>query len=111
MTSILISAVQPVTPEGIIDRYPNSCNHFVLPFVIGISFILVYLLIGLIRVLYHLTGEDRIKLLKSLFIPKTALKNLKDIFCDCLLHTKIWKRKPDPPGQGFHREGKAPAFR
>lgn len=94
MTSILISAVQPVTPDGIIDRYPNSYNHFVLPFVIGISFILVYLLVGLIRVLYHLTGEDRIKLLKSLFIPKTALKNLKDLFCDCLLHTKIWKRKP-----------------
>jgi len=94
MTSILISLAQVVTPEGIIDRYPNSYNHFVLPFVIGMVFILTYLFIGLIRVLYHLTGEDRIKLLKSLFNPKTALKNLKDIFCDCLLHTKIWKRKP-----------------
>ena len=94
MTNILSVTLQAVTPEGIIDRYPNSYNHFVLPFVIGISFILVYLLIGLVRVLYHLSGEDRIKLLKSLFNPKTALKNLKDIFCDCLLHTKIWKRNP-----------------
>ncbi|MBO6222424.1 MAG: 4Fe-4S dicluster domain-containing protein [Bacteroidales bacterium] len=94
MKSIMIAAAQSVTPSGIIDRYPNSYNHFVLPFVIGISFIIVYLLIGLIRVLYHLTGEDRMKLLKSLFIPKTALKNIRDIFCDCLIHTKIWKRKP-----------------
>ena len=94
MIHLLSATVHQITPEGIIDRYPNSYNHFVLPFVIGITFILIYLFIGLIRILYHLSGEDRIKLLKSLFNPKTAWKNIKDIFCDCLLHTKIWKRKP-----------------
>ena len=91
MINLLTATVHQISPEGIIDRYPNSYNHFVLPFVIGITFILIYLFIGLIRILYHLSGEDRIKLLKSLFNPKTAWKNIKDIFCDCLLHTKIWK--------------------
>ena len=94
MKFLLATISQTVTPEGIIDRYPNSYNHFVLPFVIGITFILVYLFIGLVRIIYHLPSQDRLQLLKSLFIPKTAWKNLKDIFCDCLLHTKIWKRKP-----------------
>ena len=94
MISLITNTVHQSTPEGIIDRYPNSYNHFVLPFVIGMTFILVYLLIGLIRILYHLSGEDRLKLLKSLINPKTAWKNIKNIFCDCLLHTKIWKRKP-----------------
>ena len=96
MTALLqtLYTYSQITPEGIIDRYPNSYNHFVLPFVIGISFIIVYLLIGLIRILYHLTAEERKRLFFSLFTPKTALKNIKDIFCDCLLHTKIWKRKP-----------------
>ena len=83
-----------VTPSEIIDRYPNSYSHFVLPFLIGISFIIVYLAVGLIRVLYHLTKEDRKALIISLFKPKTIGKNIKDIFFDCLLHTKIWKRKP-----------------
>ena len=106
MIYLLTSNILQISPEGIIDRYPNSYNHFVLPFLIGIIFILVYLFIGLIRVLYHLTGEDRIKLLKSLFNPKTAWKNIKDIFCDCLLHTKIWKRKPLPHWQNRKCKGK-----
>ncbi len=95
MITLLISdTFKAVTPEEIIDRYPNSYNHFVLPFVIGIVFIITYLLIGLIRILYHLTSQDRKRLLKSLVTPKTAWKNIKDIVLDCLLHTKIWKRKP-----------------
>ena len=50
--------------------------------------------VGLIRLLAAIPKSDRIKFVKSLFIPKTALKNLKDLFCDCLFHTKIWQRKP-----------------
>ncbi|MCI1640595.1 MAG: (Fe-S)-binding protein, partial [Bacteroidales bacterium] len=30
----------------------------------------------------------------SLITPATILKNIKDIIFDCLLHVKIWKRKP-----------------
>lgn len=78
----------------VIDRIAGSYDHFVLPFVIGIVFCICWLLAGLVRMLWQLSGEDRRKLLLSLFNPKTALKNIKDLFCDCLFHTKIWKRKP-----------------
>ncbi|MBO5582347.1 MAG: (Fe-S)-binding protein, partial [Bacteroidales bacterium] len=30
--------------------------------------------------------------LVSLVTPKTFVKNIRDIFCDCLLHVKLWKR-------------------
>lgn len=78
----------------VIDRIPSSYSNFVLPFVIGISFIIIYLLIGLTRILYHLTQRERKELFLSLFKPRCIVKNIKDIFCDCLIHTKIWKRKP-----------------
>lgn len=83
-----------ITPSEVIDRIPSSYSNFVLPFVIGISFILIYLLVGFIRIIYHLPHHDKKRFFLSLFNPKTAAKNVKDIFFDCLLHTKIWKRKP-----------------
>lgn len=83
-----------VTPSEVIDRIPSSYSNFVLPFVIGISFILIYLLVGFLRIMYHLTPRERRRFFFSLVKPQTAAKNIKDIFFDCLLHTKIWKRKP-----------------
>ncbi len=91
---ILTSNILQISPSEVIDRIPDSYNNFVIPFVIGITFIILYLSIGLIRIIYHLEKEERITLLKSLFKPKIIIKNIKDIFNDCLIHTKIWKRKP-----------------
>lgn len=88
------TAAGTLATSEVIERIPSGYSNFVLPFLFGIIFILTYLLIGMIRILYHLTGAESKQLLKSLFTPATILKNLKDIFCDCLLHTKIWKRKP-----------------
>ncbi len=75
--------------ERIFDGYDN----FVLPFMIGMIFILIYLGIGLIRLIKHIPHNDRKKLLFSFFNPKIMFKNGKDIVNDCLLHTKIFKRK------------------
>ena len=75
--------------ERIFDGYDN----FVLPFMIGMIFILIYLGIGLIRLIKHIPAGDRKKLLISLFTPSHIYKNSKDIVNDCLLHTKIFKRK------------------
>ena len=69
-------------------------DPFVLPFVISMTFVLLYCLIGMIRIVFQLPKEDRRKFLRSLIYPKSALKNLRDLVNDCLLHTKIWKRKP-----------------
>lgn len=87
-------SAQAITTSEVIDRIPSGYSNFVIPFVCGIVFILIYLFIGMIRILYHLTKEDRRQLLISLFTPRIIWKNIKDIFCDCLIHTKIWKRKP-----------------
>ncbi len=80
-------------PE-VIDRIPSGYSNFVIPFVVGISFMLIWLTVGLIRLLAKIPADDRRRFWKSLVTPKIALKNIKDLFCDCLFHTKIWKRKP-----------------
>ena len=69
-------------------------DPFVLPFVLGMTFVLLYCFIGMIRIIWQLPKEDRRKFGRSLITPKTAWKNIKDLFGDCLFHVKIWKRKP-----------------
>lgn len=69
-------------------------DPFVLPFVLGMSFVLLYCFIGMIRIIWQLPKEDRRKFGHSLITPKIAWKNIKDLFGDCLFHVKIWKRKP-----------------
>ncbi len=74
------------------ERIQGGYDNFVLPFMIGMAFILTYLLIGLVRIIIHLPPQERIKFLKSAINPATILKNAKDIVNDCLLHVKIFKR-------------------
>lgn len=76
------------------ERIIGGYDNFVLPFMIGIVFLIVYLLIGLIRIIIHIPPQDRKKYLLSLVTPRIILKNIKDIICDCLIHVKIYKRKP-----------------
>lgn len=74
------------------ERFLTGYNDFVLPFMIGMVFILSYCIIALIRIIAQLPKEDRKRFFISLVTPKTLAKNVRDIFCDCLLHIKIWKR-------------------
>ncbi len=74
------------------ERFLTGYNDFVLPFMIGMTFVLVYCGIGVIRIILQLPSEDRKKFFLSLINPKIMFKNIRDIICDCLLHTKIWKR-------------------
>lgn len=76
------------------DRFISGYHDFVLPFMIGMIFLLAYLAIGIIRVIIQLPAQDRKKFFISLINPRLWVLNLKDIICDVLLHTKIWKRKP-----------------
>ncbi|MBR4838465.1 MAG: (Fe-S)-binding protein [Bacteroidales bacterium] len=69
-------------------------HPFVLPFVLGMAFVLTYCLVGLVRVVLQLPKEDRKKFLRSLVTPKIAWANIRDLFGDCLFHVKIWKRNP-----------------
>ena len=70
----------------------SSFNWFVLPFLIGMAFVLGYCILGMIRVIHELPMCDRKRFWISLITPKTIWKNLRDIFLNCLLHVKLWKR-------------------
>ena len=69
-------------------------HPFVLPFVLGMAFVLMYCVVGLLRVIGQLPKDDRKKFWRSLVTPKTAWANIRDLFGDCLFHVKIWKRNP-----------------
>ncbi len=72
-----------------IERF--SYDPFVLPYTIGLVFILTYLFIATSRVLAELPLADRTRLRKHI-LSKDIFKTFKDIFLDCFIHTKIWKR-------------------
>lgn len=76
------------------ERFISGYHDFVLPFMIGMTFILIYCLIGIIKTIIQLSAADRKKFFISLVNPVAWYKNIKDIICDVLLHVKIWKRKP-----------------
>ena len=69
-------------------------HPFVLPFVLGMAFVLTYCVVGLLRVIGQLPKDDRKKFWRSLVTPKTAWANVRDLVGDCLFHVKIWKRNP-----------------
>ena len=74
------------------ERLVTGFHPFVIPFVAGMFFVLGYCLYGIIRILVELPRADRQKFLLSLITPKTVWKNIKDIFLNCLIHVKLWKR-------------------
>lgn len=75
-----------------IDRLANGFDPFVIPFMVGMIFVLTYCGIGFLVILFQLSREDRKRFLLSLVNPVTAWKNIKDIFLNCLIHVKLWKR-------------------
>ncbi|MBP9991176.1 MAG: (Fe-S)-binding protein [Bacteroidales bacterium] len=56
------------------------------------AFVLGYCAFGLFRIIKQLSWKERRKLAVSLITPETVVKNIRDIFCDCLFHVKLWKR-------------------
>ena len=72
---------------------PHGTFHpFVIPFVAGMIFVLTWCFVGIFKIFFELPAEDRKRFLLSLINPKILLKNIKDIFLDCLIHVKLWRR-------------------
>lgn len=67
--------------------------HFVLPFTIGLIFILTFLVIKYFRWIRSFPKIDRIKIRRGLFTTKT-LKSVKEIVQESLVHHKIFKTNP-----------------
>lgn len=74
------------------ERIAGGYDDFVIPFMVGMTFIFIYLFIALIRLFTHIPPKDRIKFFKSLVNPAIMYRNCRDILLDCLLHVKIFKR-------------------
>jgi len=74
------------------ERFASGFDPFVIPFVIGMVFVLSYCLIAMIRVICQLPRADRKRFLLSLITPKYIWMNIRDIFLNCLIHVKLWKR-------------------
>ena len=74
------------------ERFADAFHPFVLPFLIGMIFVLSYCLVAAIRIIVQLPREDRRRFLLSLITPKYIWMNVRDIFLDCLIHVKLWKR-------------------
>lgn len=74
------------------EIYLSGYSNFVIPFMLGMLFVLSWCIIGAFRVIMELDGEDRKRFFLSLLNPKIMSKNIKDWFCDCLFHVKLWKR-------------------
>lgn len=74
------------------EAHTIEFNAFVIPFVLGMTFVLCWCLIGAIRVILELDAKERRALFLSLLNPKIMAKNIKEWICDCLLHVKLWKR-------------------
>ena len=75
-----------------IERIPGAFHPFVIPFILGMIFVLGYCLVGMIKIIFELPREDRRRFFISLIKPRIIWKNVKDIFLNCLIHVKLWKR-------------------
>lgn len=75
-----------------VDRIASGFHPFVLPFLVGMAFVFGYCIYGIIKILLQLSWGDRKKFFVSLITPKTAVKNIKEMFLKCLIHVPLWKR-------------------
>ncbi len=74
------------------EIYLSGYSNFVIPFMVGMLFVLSWCAVGAARVILQLPSEDRKRFFLSLINPKIMAKNVRDWFCDCLFHVKLWKR-------------------
>jgi len=75
-----------------LDRVASGFHPFVIPFVVGMVFVLGYCVYGLVKIILQLSHDDRKHFFLTLITPKYIWKNIKDIFLNCLIHVKLWKR-------------------
>jgi len=73
------------------ERLVTSFDPFVLPYTIGLVFVVTYLFIALLRVVKALPNDDKFKLIKHIFSLRIFI-SAKEILMECLLHRKIWKK-------------------
>ena len=66
-------------------------HPFVLPFTIGLVFVVIYIIWKWIYWISRLSYEDKIKILKNIFTFKTP-QAIWEVFMESLLHRKVFKK-------------------
>lgn len=66
---------------------------FVIPFNIGLYFILIYAIVRIVFWIIRFSRQDRLRLQRGLF-GKPIILSIKEIFLESLVHRKIWKENP-----------------
>lgn len=74
------------------ERFATGFHPFVIPFLVGMAFVLVVCAIKAIRVILELDKENRKKLFISFLKVNVLIKDVIDIILDCLIHVRLWKR-------------------
>lgn len=65
-------------------------NFFVIPFNIGLYFILLYAVVRCVIWFMDLSRQDKLRLQRG-FFGKPFVQSLRDIFMECLIHRKIFR--------------------
>jgi len=69
-------------------------NLFVLPFSLGLIYILYSIFMHYYRWIKALPAVDKVKLAAGIRTPSKVMASLKEIFLEGLIHRKLWKRNP-----------------
>ncbi len=69
-------------------------NLFVLPFSLGLIYIVTSIVMHYYRWIKALPAVDKVKLSAGIRTPSKVLASLKEIFLEGLIHRKLWKRNP-----------------
>ncbi|MDR2888083.1 MAG: 4Fe-4S dicluster domain-containing protein [Bacteroidales bacterium] len=76
--------------DVVFERKRGIYPPFVWPFMAGMTFALLYLLTALVLIIGRLGKPERRQLGRSLLSVK-IFQSIRDIFSDCLVHTKIFR--------------------
>ncbi len=69
-------------------------NLFVLPFSLGLIYLVIVVARSWIRWIKALPPVDKVKLAAGLRNPKQVLAILREIFLESLIHRRMWKQNP-----------------
>ncbi len=70
---------------------PDNFNIFVIPFTLGMTFVIIWLLATIVRLWRHMPQADRRRVRHSILTVST-LRAAGEIVAEVLIHRRIWKR-------------------
>lgn len=79
------------TRKGLEERVIFGFDPFVIPFTLGMVFIILYLFVGTVRIIASLDNKEKKRLLRHVF-SFNIFNTLWNVIRDVLLHVKIFRK-------------------